>query len=141
MTIPVAPPPAPVAAQPLENALDSRATAEAVHENPTVVMQMPGTLHCTVGRLQGHRFPLPPEGLWIGREAGAADIAVPESSISKKHVWIGPRDGVVMLVDETSTNGTFVNSVSAGRVRQRALAGGDRIILVSETLCVFEYRS
>ena len=44
----------------------------------------------------------------IGRQAGN-DICIPEQHVSRQHAVINYRDGIFMITDLGSANGTFVN--------------------------------
>jgi diguanylate cyclase (GGDEF)-like protein len=65
---------------------------------------------------------LPPEKFVIGRDANC-DLVIIDDSVSRKHAAIESTTDGFLLVDEGSTNGTFVNDV---KVDRRALAAGDR---------------
>jgi serine protease Do len=90
-----------------------------------------GTLTCTRGLLSGQRFSLTPQGLLIGRQPGLAQVVVNDSRASGKHVWIGYENGSLVVVDQGTTNGTFVNDVRHGRVSKAQLKDGD-IVIVAE---------
>jgi pSer/pThr/pTyr-binding forkhead associated (FHA) protein len=49
-----------------------------------------------------------PERVLIGRDA-ASDVRLPDASVSQKHASLRRRGGGYALVDENSSNGTFVN--------------------------------
>jgi hypothetical protein len=90
-----------------------------------------GTLTCTRGLLSGQRFSLTPQGLLIGRQPGLAQVVVNDSRASGKHVWIGYENGALVVVDQGTTNGTFVNDVRHGRVSKAQLKDGD-VVIVAE---------
>jgi pSer/pThr/pTyr-binding forkhead associated (FHA) protein len=79
------------------------------------------------------------DGLTIGRDRAQAEVIVEDPSVSKRHVWVGVRDGAVLAVDQSSTNGTYLNSLGA-RIAEVRLAHGDTIIL-SDDAARFEYRA
>jgi hypothetical protein len=135
-TVPPPPPrPAPPAAPPRE-------VVPVPEDDRTIVVSAAlGTLHCIAGALLGQHFAIPVKGLTIGRQGGNADIIVPEGAVSKKHVWIGPRDGQLVAVDEGSTNGTFLRPDLQTRITTTPLKPGDALVLVSEAVAVFELRS
>jgi pSer/pThr/pTyr-binding forkhead associated (FHA) protein len=62
----------------------------------------------------------------IGRQAGN-DICIPEQHVSRQHAVINYRDGIFMLNDLGSANGTFVNDVQLKEAFP--LASGDEIRL------------
>ena len=68
-----------------------------------------GSITCTSGALMGQRFDIRPEGLYVGRDGTLSQVVVNDNRVSKRHVWIGPRNGRVAVVDQGSTNGTFLN--------------------------------
>jgi len=84
-----------------------------------------GSIVWTGGPLAGRVHRVPPEGFWIGREA-PAQVVVAEAEISRLHCWIGPRDGTVVIVDDTSSNGTLVMGEPVGG---RVLRDGDVVVL------------
>jgi len=94
-----------------------------------------GSLTCNRGLLNGQRFSLPPQGLLIGRQPGVAQIVINDSRASGKHVWIGYENGVMVAIDQGTTNGTFVNDVRHGRISKATLRDGDTVI-VSEPDCL-----
>ena len=94
-----------------------------------------GSLTCTRGLLNGQRFSLTATGVLIGRQPGQAQIVVNDSRASGKHVWIGYENGVLVAIDQGTTNGTFVNDVRLGRISKAPLKDGDTVI-VSEPDCL-----
>ncbi|MBN8619885.1 MAG: FHA domain-containing protein [Anaerolineae bacterium] len=62
----------------------------------------------------------------IGRQAGN-DICIPEQHVSRQHAVISYRDGIFMIADSGSANGTFVNDVKLEQAFP--LASGDVIRL------------
>jgi S1-C subfamily serine protease len=93
------------------------------------------SLTCTRGLLNGQRFALTPQGLLIGRQPGLAQIVINDSRASGKHVWIGYENGILVAIDQGTTNGTFVNDVRYGRISKAPLKDGDTVI-VSEPDCL-----
>jgi pSer/pThr/pTyr-binding forkhead associated (FHA) protein len=63
--------------------------------------------------------------LRLGRGIGA-DVVLEDRSVSRRHAVITCRDGEVVLLDDRSLNGVFVNEE---RVGQAALRDGDAIAL------------
>jgi len=61
------------------------------------------------------------------------EVALVDGRVSRLHATIQPRDGVLILTDLRSTNGTFVNG---NRVREIVLGAGDRIGLGDSELMV-----
>jgi pSer/pThr/pTyr-binding forkhead associated (FHA) protein len=95
----------------------------------TEMVQWYGMLHCTQGPLEGQRFVIEEEGLYIGRDPALAKIVVADSRVSKRHVRILPRDGKVWAIDEGSTNGTFMKGQ---RITEVQLKRGDTLVLGDE---------
>ncbi len=62
----------------------------------------------------------------IGRSSNN-DIAIPEQHVSRQHAVINYRDGIFMLTDLNSANGTFVNDAQLSE--PFPLASGDEIRL------------
>jgi hypothetical protein len=98
-----------------------------------------GSLVCVRGPLAGRRFDIPATGLVIGREAGVAQIVIPDARASSRHVSIVVEAGRTVVVDPGSTNGTFLNDPARGRVDRRELADGDHIIVADPDVGTFVY--
>ena len=62
----------------------------------------------------------------IGRQVGN-DICIPEQHVSRQHAVINYRDGIFMITDLGSANGTFVNDIQL--TEAFPLASGDDIRL------------
>ena len=69
------------------------------------------------------------EVMHIGRGL-AADLRIDERSVSRKHAILVPRPNGARILDDRSSNGTFVNG---RRVQQADLRNGD-VILVGRVL-------
>jgi hypothetical protein len=61
--------------------------------------------------------------LWIGR-ASDSDLVLRDGRVSRQHARLHGRDGVLVLTDLGSTNGTRVNGQ---RIREVVLGAGDQI--------------
>lgn len=94
-----------------------------------------GSVTCTRGQLLGQRFALSATGIVIGRQPGVAHILVNDHRASGRHVWIGMENGVLLAVDQNTTNGTYINDVARGRITRHALRDGD-VIIVGEPDCL-----
>ena len=101
--------------------------------------QFSGSLHGTAGPLAGRVFPIDDAGFFIGRDRSIAQVVIDSPSISKRHVWIGIRNGVVIAIDQNSTNGTFLNDPNAA-ITEAPLHSGDVLILGGD-VARFEYRA
>ena len=70
-------------------------------------------------------IPLGTEVIHIGRGL-AADLRLDESSVSRRHAILVPRVSGARILDDRSSNGTFVNG---RRVQQADLSDGDVIVV------------
>ncbi|HWF87237.1 MAG TPA: trypsin-like peptidase domain-containing protein [Pyrinomonadaceae bacterium] len=100
-----------------------------------------GCIQFVSGPLSGQRFDVKPEGDYIGRDGGSAQIVIGDPRISKRHVWIGVKNGRVVIADQNSRNGTFVNDPRSARVSETTLNAGDTVILGESDVARFEYRN
>ncbi|MGA9772619.1 MAG: trypsin-like peptidase domain-containing protein, partial [Blastocatellia bacterium] len=98
-----------------------------------------GAIRWTTGPLTGQRMDIRPEGMWIGRDPNQAQVKVDDTRVSSRHLWIGPREGRVVIIDQGSTNGTFLNTLGTERVREVALNPGDTVILSQADAARFVY--
>lgn len=112
----------------------------AISRENTVAISY-GHIRFVSGVLSGQQFEVNPEGSYIGREASLSQIVVPDPRISKRHLWIGVRDGLVRIVDQDSRNGTFVNDPKSERVTESTLTSGDTVILGESDVARFEYEA
>lgn len=88
------------------------------------------SIRFVTGTLAGRVVEVGPGGLWIGRDPASAQVVVPEPLVSKRHVWLGYRDGGLVAIDRGSTNGTTRNGV---RITETRLEHGDRLTLAGVT--------
>ena len=93
-----------------------------------------GALTCVRGQLNGQRFALNATGIIVGRQPGVAHVLVNDHRASGKHVWIGIENGKLVAIDQGTTNGTYVNDVTRGRITRAELRDGD-VVIVSEPDC------
>lgn len=70
-------------------------------------------------------IPLGEDVIHIGRGL-SADLHLDESSVSRRHAILVPRSGGARILDDRSSNGTFVNG---RRVQQADLSNGDVIVV------------
>ena len=132
---------APPAALPDSASLDfdpSR-TVAITRENTVTISY--GYIKFVSGVLAGEQFVVEPEGTYIGRESSLAQIVVSDPRISKRHLWIGVKDGRVKIVDQDSRNGTFVNDPKSERITEAVLKSGDTVILGESDVARFEYQT
>jgi transcriptional regulator with GAF, ATPase, and Fis domain len=107
--------------------MEDQASAPAPGDQQPVLIAIEGPVRGTV-------FPLQYCPLTIGRKSDNG-IAVPDSSISRRHCAITRQLDGYVITDLDSQNGTIVNGVP---VKERVLAPGDQI-QVGECLFVFSF--
>jgi len=100
-----------------------------------------GSIQFVSGPLSGQRFEVQADGDYIGRDGGSSQIVIGDPRISKRHVWIGVKNGRVVIADQNSRNGTFVNDPRSARVTETSLNPGDTVILGESDVARFEYQS
>jgi predicted component of type VI protein secretion system len=100
-----------------------------------------GSIKFVSGLLTGQKFDITPDGAAIGRDAALSQIVITDPRISKRHVWIGVKDGRVIIADQNSRNGTFLNDPKSQRVTETALNDKDTVILGESDVARFEYRT
>lgn len=99
-----------------------------------------GSIIWQTGPLAGKRFDITPQGFFIGRDGSVSQVVIEDPRVSSRHAWVGVRNGRAVLVDSGSTNGTFLNSISSGRVQEISLNPGDTIILSEADVARFTYQ-
>jgi len=102
----------------------ARVTGSATH---TQVRRARATLE-----VNGTRHPLQAPGLVIGRGT-EADVRLPDTGVSRKHVDVVVEDGVAVAEDLGSTNGTLVNG---RRITRQPLADGD-VLRIGHSVLVY----
>jgi hypothetical protein len=117
---------------------DPSRTVAITRENTVAISY--GSIKFVSGVLAGQGFEVNPEGSYIGRESSLSQIVVSDPRISKRHLWIGVRDGLVTIVDQDSRNGTFVNDPKSERITETTLHSGDTVILGESDVARFEYQ-
>jgi hypothetical protein len=118
---------------------DPSRTVAIIRENTVPISY--GKIKFTSGVLSGQEFEIDPEGAYIGRESTLSQIVVGDPRISKRHLWIGVRDGVVKVVDHDSRNGTFLNDPKSERITEAALNSGDTVIMGESDVARFEFHT
>jgi pSer/pThr/pTyr-binding forkhead associated (FHA) protein len=86
------------------------------------------------GGLMGRRLPVKTPVVNLGR-ADYNDLVLPDPSVSTSHAKLQRREGVWMLVDLDSTNGTFVEGE---RVRGEAPLGPGAMVRLGDVQLLFE---
>ena len=99
-----------------------------------------GSITFVSGPLLGQEFEIKADGDFIGRDGGSSQIVLADPRISKRHLWIGVKNGRVVITDQNSRNGTFVNDPKSPRVTETSLNAGDVVILGESDVARFEYR-
>jgi pSer/pThr/pTyr-binding forkhead associated (FHA) protein len=125
-----APPPAAPRAPAMEETrmVDIAAMNRGNAPQATEMVQWNGMLLCSSGPLEGQRFIIEDDGLYIGRDSTLSKIVINDSRVSKRHLRIVPRDGKVWAIDQGSTNGTFLGA-DKKRITEVQLKRGDTLIL------------
>jgi pSer/pThr/pTyr-binding forkhead associated (FHA) protein len=100
--------------------LDERARRKAIEapEEPGRYLEVQGSERTLV-------LPLGDEPVHIGR-GRTSDLHLDENSVSRRHAILLPRPTGARILDESSSNGTFVNG---RRVQQAELSDGDVIVI------------
>ncbi len=106
-------PPAPVIAGDQGMTVDLSRTI-AITEDGDPFKPNYGSITFVSGPLSGQEFQIKPDGDFIGRDGGSSQIVIGDPRISKRHLWIGVKDGRVVIADQNSRNGTFINDPKIG---------------------------
>src|SRR5262249_55566293 len=96
---PVPAPVSPVGAGADQRTIDLGATIAIQPDGDTSPIEF-GSIKFVSGALAGKEFDVTADGACIGRDATVSQIVIPDPRISKRHVWIGVRDGRVTIVDQ-----------------------------------------
>ena len=119
--------------------IDLSRTVAILPDNDTAPFNY-GTITFVSGALSGQKFDVTAEGACIGRDSTSSQIVIADPRISKRHVWVGVRGGRVVIEDQSSRNGTFLNDPKSERITENALSEGDVVILGESDVARFEYR-
>lgn len=89
-----------------------------------------------VGQFAGRSFPVPPQGIMMGRDSSSCDFVFPENAkgISRNHckVQYNPQTRMFILYDLGSSYGTFLgNGVKVPQGQPAALTSGNEFYLAS----------
>ena len=141
-----APPPPPPPPPPAPHAGDQGMTIDlsrtvAITADGDAFAKNYGSIQFVSGPLSGQRFQIRQDGDYIGRDGGSAQIVIGDPRISKRHLWIGVRNGRVVIEDQNSRNGTFVNDPKSSRVTETSLNAGDTVILGESDVARFEFHA
>jgi hypothetical protein len=110
--------------------LDERVRQRAASERPSE----PGRYIEVQGPGETLLIPLCPGVTHIGRGL-AADLRLDEQSVSRRHAMLVHRPKGTRILDDRSSNGTFVNG---SRIEQADLKNGDVLMLGRVVLCYLE---
>lgn len=145
---PPPPPPPPPAPAPMPHVMagDQGMTVDlsrtvAITADGDPFKQNYGSIRFVSGPLSGQQFQINVDGDFIGRDGGSSQIVIGDPRISKRHLWIGVRGGRVVIEDQNSRNGTFVNDPRSARVTETSLNAGDTVILGESDVARFEFHN
>jgi S1-C subfamily serine protease len=141
-----APPPPPLPQPPLMPMGDQGMTVDlsrtvAITADGDAFPKNYGSIQFVSGPLSGQRFQVRADGDYIGRDGGSSQIVIGDPRISKRHLWIGVKNERVVIEDQNSRNGTFVNDPKSARVTERPLNAGDTVILGESDVARFEFHA
>lgn len=135
---PPMPPPPAVSAADQARTVDLSRTLAITADGDTAPINH-GSIKFVSGALSGQHFEIKAEGCSVGRDVTLSQIVIADPRISKRHVWIGVREGRVAISDQGSRNGTFLNDPKSARVTEAFLSPGDTVILGESDVARFEY--
>jgi pSer/pThr/pTyr-binding forkhead associated (FHA) protein len=110
--------------------LDERVRSQAASIDP----QVPGAYVEVQGSDRSLLIPLGDDAIHIGRGLHA-ELRLDEKSVSRRHAILVPGPDGARILDDRSSNGTFVNGQ---RIPQADLRSGDVIVLGRVTLRYLE---
>lgn len=122
----------------LDRTVDLSQTVAIVRPSDTAPISY-GWIKFVSGMLSGQKFEVKADGSCVGRDSTLSQIVVADPRISKRHVSIGVKDGRVVVTDEGSRNGTFLNDPKSERITEAVLSPGDTVILGESDVARFEY--
>jgi pSer/pThr/pTyr-binding forkhead associated (FHA) protein len=123
---PAAPPPVPPPAAPAPRAAPAARSASSAPALATFLVRS--------GLLKGQRLTVRVPVVNIGR-AEYNDLVLPDDSVSGAHAKLQRREGIWVLVDNESTNGTWVDGE---RVSGEAMLGPGAVVRFGEISAMFE---
>ncbi len=94
------PTPAPAAYSPGDQGMtiDLSRTVAITPETDTEPINY-GSIKFISGALAGKEFEIKPDGEFVGRDGASAQVVIPDPRISKRHLWIGVREGRVVILE------------------------------------------
>ncbi|NDJ84376.1 MAG: FHA domain-containing protein [Chloroflexi bacterium] len=101
-----------------------------------------GHLQILNGPDTGRQIPIDSDQFTIGREVGPGiNFTTPGfDNVSSRHCIIGFRDNAYYIIDQGSTNGTFVNGVDIGKLIEPPLRGQETIQLGKDPGSSIQFR-
>lgn len=118
---------------------DKRAPVEP---EPTEVVEAAEAMHGWLvgidGSVKGKRFGIPARGIKIGR-GKRVQVLIDDESVSNTHAWVGVEKNRVVVRDQGSTNGTFINDPDSKRIEEARLSPGDTIIISKREIAEFMF--
>jgi pSer/pThr/pTyr-binding forkhead associated (FHA) protein len=112
-------------------ALEARPSSEEHRGDPGFDLAPGRYLVC-----QGHAFTLTGDVTHVGRGM-TADVRLDDHTVSARHAIVVSRADRLRILDDRSTNGTFVNG---RRVDEAELHDGDVVVLGRVVLCYRDLR-
>src|ERR1700721_1514778 len=85
-------------------------------------------VHSPAGRGEAHTLTFDGDRIVLGRGA-FADVRLPDPSVSARHATLRATAGEYVLLDEGSTNGTFVGGIRLPPPKTRPLRSGGLVRL------------
>jgi pSer/pThr/pTyr-binding forkhead associated (FHA) protein len=107
-------------------------------EQSSLGVKRKGALGARVIEIQKRKSTTNPDMITIGRSP-ENDIVLYNRLVSKSHAYLGlgASDEAIFLVDNYSTNGTYVNNIELSATGNYQLAEGDEISFGPETKVVY----
>ncbi len=100
-----------------------------------------GMLIAKSGSHRGMVFAIEPSGFKIGRDKDKNNLVIDSEIVSREHAWIGLENGLVVIRDLDSRNGTYINSLDGARIRVSELKDGDVIFIGKNGVESFKYKA
>jgi pSer/pThr/pTyr-binding forkhead associated (FHA) protein len=115
-------------------------TEHVPQANVTKVLPV-GMLIAKTGANRGLVFSVDPSGVKIGRDRDKNQIVIDDPIISREHAWVGLDDGMIIVRDENSSNGTYINSLDSPRIISQELKDGDVIFIGKKGSESFKFKT
>ncbi|CAL5867761.1 uncharacterized protein PFLUO_LOCUS1981 [Penicillium psychrofluorescens] len=127
----------------VENSLVLKKRTSCENRDPNATKDKSGKPSQRLGREPSRKQKngQPPSGYLVGRHP-ECDLVINISTISNRHflLFLEKKDGdIVAVVEDLSSNGTYVNDALVGRNKHRELEDGDEVSIRGESRFVFRY--